>query len=328
MGRGPHRQRLTRDEAAPPRPVLVLAGPTASGKSALALAAAERAQGTLVNADSIQLYRDLAVLTARPDAASLARVPHRLYGTLDASERCSAGRWRGLAEHEIDAAHAAGRLPILVGGTGLYLRALMRGLADVPPVPEALRQALEARLAAAGAPALHAELAAADPATAARLAPNDRQRILRALGVLEATGRRLSDWLGDAPTASPAPRYRFLAFVLAPPRAELYAAIDRRLAHMAEAGALEEVRRLLDRKLDPGLPAMKAIGVQEFGRFLAGRTSLPAAIAAAQQASRRYAKRQTTWFRNQMPDASRLEGRAAGEQFLERFFHEIFSKIC
>jgi tRNA dimethylallyltransferase len=194
-------------------------------------------------------------------------------------------------------------------------------------VPEPVRAALGRRLAAAGAPALHAELAAVDPATAARLAPNDRQRILRALGVLEATGKPLSDWLADQPTR-PGPHDRFHALVLDPARPALYAAIDARLAAMVEAGAVEEVRALLARGLDPGLPAMKAIGVREFGDFLAGRCDLPAAVAAAQQASRRYAKRQLTWFRNQLPDAPRLAGSVTDEQFLERFFHEIFSKIC
>jgi tRNA dimethylallyltransferase len=327
MGGGPHRQELTRAVQHRSTAVLVLAGPTASGKSALALAIAERFHGTVVNADSMQLYAELAVLTAQPDATSLARAPHRLYGVLDAAERCSAARWRAMAEREIDAARAAGRLPIVVGGTGLYLRALMQGLADVPPVPEPIRAALGRRLAAAGARALHAELAAIDPATAARLAPNDRQRILRALGVLEATGRPLSEWLASASVAA-GPPYRFHPYVLDPPRPALYAAIDARLAAMAEAGAIEEVRALLARGLDPGLPAMKAIGVREFGDFLAGRCALSAAVAAAQQASRRYAKRQLTWFRNQLPEANRLAGTLTNEQFLERFFHEIFSKIC
>lgn len=308
--------------------VLVIAGPTASGKSGLALALAERFDGTIVNADSMQLYRELAVLSARPDAASLARAPHRLYGVLDAAERCSAARWRVLAVQAIDEALAAGRLPILVGGTGLYLRALMTGLADIPPVPEAIRAALTRRLAATGAPALHAELARGDPETAARLEPNDRQRIIRALGVLEATGRPLSTWLAAGPKGRGDGRYRYLAYVLDPPRAALYAAADARLAAMVGAGALDEVAALIARRLDPDLPAMQAIGVREIARHLAGRCDLPTALAAAQQATRRYAKRQLTWFRNQMPEATRLSIESPIEQFLERFFHEIFAKIC
>ncbi len=328
MGGGPHRQELARGAPGVTAAVLVVAGPTASGKSGLALAVAERFDGTLVNADSMQLYRELAVLTARPDAASFARAPHRLYGALDAAERCSAARWRAMAERAIDEALAAGRLPILVGGTGLYLRALMTGLADVPPVPEPIRAVLAKRLAIVGAPVMHAELALGDPATAARLEPNDRQRILRALGVLEATGRPLSAWLATAPLADGGRRYRYLAYVLDPPRPALYAACDARLAAMLEAGVLAEVATLLARKLDPGLPAMKAIGLPEFARYLAGRCDLASALAAAQQATRRYAKRQVTWFRNQLPDAIRIHDDPKSEQFLERFFQEIFSKIC
>jgi tRNA dimethylallyltransferase len=328
MGGGPHRQELARAAASEVPAVVVIAGPTASGKSGLALALAERLEGTVVNADSMQLYRELAVLSARPDAASFARAPHRLYGVLDAAERCSAVRWRAMAEAAIDEAHAAGHLPILIGGTGLYLKALMTGLADIPPVPEPTRAALAKRLGALGAPALHAELAALDPPTAARLEPNDRQRILRALGVLQATGRPLSDWLATEPAAPGPGRRRYLAYVLDPPRSALYAATDARLAAMVEAGALDEVAALLARGLDPGLPAMKAIGVPEFGRHLAGKCDLATALAAAQQATRRYAKRQLTWFRNQLPEASRLVENPNGEQFMERFFHEIFAKIC
>jgi len=303
---------------------LIVAGPTASGKSAFALAIAERLGGTLINADSMQLYRDLAVLTARPDAAALARAPHRLFGSLDAADACSVGRWLTLAETEIAGTIAAGRLPVLVGGTGLYFRALTVGLAAIPPVPAAIRDDLADRMRRDGAPAMHARLAEVDPATAVRLAPRDGQRILRALAVEKATGRPLSAWLA---ASGAAPRYRYAAYLLDPPRAELYAACDARLAAMMAAGAIEETRALLARKLDPALPAMKAIGVAEIGRYLAGSESLAATVAATQQATRRYAKRQITWFRHQMPEATRLPIDLQIEKYSERFFPEIFSKF-
>lgn len=303
---------------------LIVAGPTASGKSAFALAIAERLGGTLINADSMQLYRDLAVLTARPDAAALARAPHRLFGSLDAADACSVGRWLTLAETEIAGTIASGRLPVLVGGTGLYFRALTVGLAAIPPVPAAIRDDLADRMRRDGAPAMHARLAEVDPATAARLAPRDGQRILRALAVEKATGRPLSAWLA---ASGAAPRYRYAAYLLDPPRAELYAACDARLAAMMAAGAIEEARALLARKLDPALPAMKAIGVAEIGRYLAGSESLAATVAATQQATRRYAKRQITWFRHQMPEATRLPIDLQIEKYSERFFPEIFSKF-
>lgn len=313
-------------------PVLVIAGPTASGKSALALALAERLGAVLVNADSMQLYRELAVLTARPSEAELATVPHRLFGILPAAEPCSAGRWRELALAEIAAAHTQAQLPILVGGTGLYLEALMRGIAQTPSVPASVREKVRARLAALGPAALHAELARRDPHAAARLQPGDRQRILRALEVLEATGKPLSQWQAEAARAAPA-GLAFETVLLMPPRAALYAACDRRFAHMVEAGALDEVRALLALGLDPGLPAMKAIGVAELGAYLAGKTSLAGAIRAGQQATRRYAKRQFTWFRHRLPEATCIEADPldsafADEQFLERYFHGFFSKIC
>lgn len=314
------------------KPVLVIAGPTASGKSALGLALAKRLGGVLVNADSMQLYRELSVLTARPSEAEMAAVPHRLFGILPASEPCSAGRWREMALAGIAAAHAQARLPILVGGTGLYLEALMRGIAETPSVPAPVREAVRARLAAEGPAALHAELAARDPVSAAKLEPADRQRIARALEVLEATGRPLSQWQAEAAQAPPA-GLAFEVFLLMPPRAALYAACDRRFARMVETGALDEVRALRALALDPALPAMKAIGVAELGAYLAGKTGLAEAIRAAQRATRRYAKRQFTWFRHRLPEAVRIEADPldpafASEQFLERFFRDFFSKIC
>ncbi len=282
-------------------PVVVVAGPTGSGKSALALAIAERHGGTIVNADSMQVYRELRVLTARPDEAALARAPHALYGVIPAAERCSAGRWRALALEAIAAAHDAGRLPVVVGGTGLYLDALARGLAPIPPIPEAVRRSVHDLVAEIGVEAAHARLAARDPVTAARLSATDAQRIARALEVLEVTGRTLSDWQTDGQAEDV--RLDIFTLLIDPPREALYAACDARHERMISAGAVDEVRSLSALGLDPALPAMKALGVRELAAFVAGRTTLAAACAAGQKATRNYAKRQMTWFRNRVaPD--------------------------
>lgn len=309
-------------------PVVVVGGPTASGKSALALALAEEFGGTVINADSMQVYRELAVLTARPGPADLARAPHRLYGMLGVAERCSAARWRDLAMAEIAASHRAGRLPILAGGTGLYLKALLVGLSPIPDIPPAIRAAALARVAALGAPALHAELGRRDPVMAARLQPADRQRLVRAWEVLEATGRSLADWQSEPPRRGPEePALAPIVFVLEPPRPALYAACDSRLAAMLAAGALDEVAALDRLGLAATLPALKAVGVPELLAHLRGELTLPDALAAAQQATRRYAKRQITWFRHQMGEATRLSPAGIGAQYLESLTAEIFSNI-
>lgn len=281
------------------RPVVLVAGPTASGKSALALDLTEALDGVVINADSMQVYRDLSVVTARPRAEDLARAPHRLYGVVDGAERCSAARWRAMAITEIDAAHRDGRLPIVAGGTGLYLRALTEGFSDIPDVPDAIHATAVARHAELGGEAFHAALAERDPEMAARLNPGDSQRLVRAWEVLEATGRSLAEWQAG-PVSGPPPGYRFLTIVLLPPRETLYAACDRRFAAMMESGAVEEVQALLARALDPRLPVMKVLGVPEIARFLDGETDRDTAIGQAQQATRRYAKRQMTWIRNQI----------------------------
>ncbi len=301
-------------------PLILIGGPTASGKSALALAIAEEFAGTVINADSMQIYRDLAILTARPGPADEARAPHRLYGVLDAADPCSAVRWRDLAEGEIAAAEARGSLAVVVGGTGLYLRALVDGLADIPPVPAATRaeaRRLHQRLGGAG---FRVCLAARDPAGAARLAAGDTQRLLRAYEVIAATGRPLGDWQQDQVAGQR--RANVATLVLMPPRPSLYAACEARFAAMVAAGALEEVRALLARRLDPALPAMKAVGVPELARHLAGAIPLDEAIRLGQQATRRYAKRQVTWFRHQMPEA-----KVIAAQFSESLLQEIFSFI-
>jgi tRNA dimethylallyltransferase len=247
---------------------------------------------------------------------------------LAGSTACSAGRWRELAVAEIEAARGAGRLPVVVGGTGLYLRALARGLADLPQIPDELRRAARARHEALGGPAFYAELAARDPATAARLEPGDSQRLIRAWEVLEATGRPLAEWQASDPgRRSP---YRFLRFVLMPPRQALNAACDGRFLGMLENGALDEVRALLALDLDPALPVMKALGVAELAAHLGGALALEAAAARARQATRRYAKRQMTWLRTQLPNdlaAGDVSPILLDAQYSKSLDNEIFTNI-
>ncbi len=280
---------------------ILIAGPTASGKSALALALAEKLNGTIVNADSMQVYRDLRVLTARPTAQDEARAPHRLYGHVDAAENYSVGRWCRDVGAVLGELADARRVAILVGGTGLYFKALTTGLAAVPPIPPEIREDVRARLQSEGVAALHAELARIDPSTGQRLMPNDRSRISRALEVMLATGRSLSDWHREGmPPLIDATRAAKVFITCE--RAELVRRIETRFADMLQAGAFEEVRRLAARKLDPALPAMKAHGVPWLIRHLNGEITLAAATGGAVMDTRRYAKRQLTWFRNQMKD--------------------------
>ncbi|HXQ51073.1 MAG TPA: tRNA (adenosine(37)-N6)-dimethylallyltransferase MiaA [Stellaceae bacterium] len=302
-------------------PLVIIAGPTASGKSALALALAREFAGTVINADSMQVYRDLYILSARPGPDAEALAPHRLYGTIDAAESCSVGRWRGLALAEIAAARGAGRMPVLVGGTGLYLHALMHGLAPVPAIPAEHRAAARALHQEIGGAAFHARLAMRDPEGASRLAPGDTQRLVRAWEVVAATGRPLGAWQRLAP---PPDDQRVSCILLLPPRAELYAACDARFRVLMERGAVAEVEALLARGLAAELPAMKAVGVREIASFIAGRTSREAAIAAAQQATRRYAKRQYTWLRSRMEG---LRSLTLDAQYSERYLPEIFAFI-
>jgi tRNA dimethylallyltransferase len=277
-------------------PAILVAGPTASGKSALALALAERLGGVVINADSMQVYRELRIITARPSDEDLARAPHVLYGVRPAAEAGTAAWWRGAALAEMEAARASGRVPILCGGTGLYFAALAEGLAEVPPVPEPARAEARRLLAAEGAAALHARLAALDPETAAALRPSDSQRVARAYEVVTGTGRGLRAWQLEGGTG-PAP-WRFAAVVLDPPRDTLRAAIAARWAAMLEGGALEEVRALGAQGLDPALPAMRAHGVPELLAHIGGLMTLEAASARAILNTGQYTKRQATWFRH------------------------------
>lgn len=280
---------------------VLIAGPTASGKSALALELALAAGGVVINADSMQVYRDLRIITARPTAADEALVPHRLYGHVDAAVNFSAGAWVSDAAKALDEARAQGRLPIFIGGTGLYFKALTAGLSVVPPIPAEVRDDVRARLERNGVEALHAELARRDPAAAERLNLRDRTRIARALEVIEATGRSLLDWHreGQPPLL---PKDSFRAVFLAPERDELYARIDARFDAMLGAGALREVERLAARHLDPLLPAMKAHGVPALIRHLRGELGLEEAASIGRADTRHYAKRQFTWFRHQLPE--------------------------
>ena len=280
---------------------VLIAGPTASGKSALALDLAESLSGVIVNADSMQVYRDLRVITARPTADDEARAPHKLYGFVDAAENYSVGRWCRDVEQVLMEIGKQRRVPILVGGTGLYFKALTSGLAAVPPIPADIRASVRGRLQHAGAPALHAELMRLDPATAQRVTANDRSRISRALEVVLATGRVLSDWHreGLPPLIDPA---RAVKVFITCERKELVRRIETRFDTMMKSTALDEVWRLAERKLDPTLPAMKAHGVPWLIRNLNGEISREDAVAGAVMDTRRYAKRQLTWFRNQMKD--------------------------
>lgn len=277
-------------------PVALIAGPTASGKSALALALAERAGGVVINADSAQVYRDLAIVSARPGAAEMAQAPHRLYGTRDGADACSAADWAADARAEIAAAHGAGRLPILAGGTGLYIRTLIEGIAPVPEIDRAVRSGVRA-LSAGEA---HEALVREDPAAAARIRPGDTTRAQRALEVVRATGRTLKDWqaekvggIGDAVALRP--------LILLPPRDWLHARCDERFEKIFSDEGIEEVRLLLARNLPALAPVMRAIGVREIAAYLRGKMSREQALAAGKIATRQYAKRQYTWFRRQPP---------------------------
>lgn len=275
------------------RQALIIAGPTCSGKSGLALALAERLGGTVINADSMQVYRELRIITARPTPEDEALAPHRLYGVRPAAEPGSVAWWRAAALREMRDAE----LPILCGGTGLYLQSLAQGIADIPDPGPAARAEARGLLSAEGAEALHSRLAAADPDTAATLRPSDGQRLARAWEVLRGTGQGLRAW--QAATGVPAP-FRFKLVRLDPPRGELRAAIAARFDAMLEAGAVEEVRDLLALGLDPALPAMRAHGVPELGAYLRGEVGIEEARNRAVLATGRYVKRQSTWFRNRV----------------------------
>lgn len=311
------------------RDVLVVGGPTASGKSTLALDLARRFDGVVVNGDALQVYRDLRILSARPGPEEEAAVPHRLYGVLDGSERCTVARWRTMALDAIADAFAEGRIPVVAGGTGLYLRSLMQGIADIPDIPPEIRQSTAELHAFLGGEAFREELARRDPKAAARLHPGDRQRLVRAFEVMAATGRSIVDWQAAPGSAPDGLAFHFIG--LMPPREVLYAACDNRFQAMLEEGALEEARALDARRLPPDLPVMKAVGVPELRRHLSGELPLAEASALARQSTRRYAKRQLTWFRHQAPktgDGGNVHNSHTSDtQYSEKLLDQILSNI-
>lgn len=304
------------------KPVVVIAGPTASGKSALAVDLAERLSGVVINADSMQIYRGLETLTSAPGAEMHARAPHFLFGVLSPDQICSAGEWREMAIAEIQSAHEADRVPVVVGGTGLYLQTLMAGIAQMPAIPSNIRDRVRARLTREGSAALHERLKQADPVTANRLSRHDSQRICRALEVLEATGRSLTDWQREEFRPADLDELKFYTVLLMPPREELYPACDARFCRMLESGALDEVQILSDLALDPELPAMKALGVPHLLAHLRGELTLEDARRLGQQATRRYVKRQVTWFTRQI-----VADLVIKSQYNERYLDKIFPKI-
>ncbi len=295
--------------------IVLIGGPTASGKSALALRLAREKNGNVINADAMQVYAELPVLTAQPGIKDKAEISHLLYEVMDPSESSSAGKWLALARTAIAKTRAEGRIPIVVGGTGLYFEALTKGLADIPSVPDNVRNEAQRLYADWGEEKFRSALARRDPDSAARIASNDKQRLIRAFEVVEHTGKTLGDWhkSGGASGAENAVERRLVL----PPRDKLYEACDRRFRNMIDGGALDEVRRLLERNLSPDLPAMKILGVREIAAFLRKEMSLEDAVSKAQQHTRNYAKRQMTWFRNRWPKETITEnfvGRATPDR--------------
>jgi tRNA dimethylallyltransferase len=303
--------------------IWLIAGPTASGKSALALRLAREIAGEIVNADALQLYRDLRVLSARPSEAEIAQAPHHLFGIADGADGWSVGRWLRAAQAVLAEIAERGRPAILAGGTGLYFRSLTQGLAEAPAAPAEVIAGVEQLYDHDGEAAVREALRGVDPAADARIAPNDRQRLTRALAVWRATGRPLSAW--QAETSAPLAALAWRGVVVEPPRAALYARCDARLVRMVETGALEEAATLMARGLDPRQPVMKAVALRELASAAAGEIPLPAAIEAAQTATRRYAKRQMTWFRHQSAAWPRIDAESAEDQW--RSFLALFGDL-
>ncbi len=295
---------------------VLIAGPTTSGKSAFALEVAQILRGTVVNADSMQVYADLRIITARPTEAEERLAPHELYGVIDGAENFSVGRYVSLAETVLARLLDHAALPIITGGTGLYFKALEEGLSDLPPVPQAIRDVVRDEAEGRPTPELHAELTSVDPDTAARLRPSDRLRILRALEFQRATGGSLSAAQGSR-RAGPLTGLRLARFFLAPPRDVLHERVNARFSAMIDSGAIEEVARLAARRLDPALPVMRAHGVPGLIAHLDGRATLDEAIARGQADTRAYVKRQFTWFRHQMAGWRWLESEADRQEALQ-----------
>ncbi|VXC74814.1 tRNA dimethylallyltransferase [Oceanicaulis sp. 350] len=285
--------------------ILLLAGPTASGKSALSLHAARALDGEIINADSMQVYDGLSVITARPEPQEMAGVPHHLFGVMDPGERCSVGAWAKLAVDAVREITGRGKRVVFVGGTGLYFKALVEGLAPTPEVPQAISDEVAALYERGGLEAVRAEAEALDPVGAARIEAGDRQRLMRLIAVARVAGRPLSDIQAETrPLIDPR---RAVGVVIAPDREALYARIEARFDQMVAHGALEEARAIAERRLSPDLPAMKAVGLPPLIAHVQGRLELDEAIDLAKRDTRRYAKRQYTWFSNQHPDWKRVQ---------------------
>ena len=301
-------------------PLALIAGPTASGKSALALELARRRHGVIINADSAQVYRDLRIVSARPGAEEEAEVPHRLYGYRDGAKPCSAAEWAADARTEIREAHQAGQLPILVGGTGLYIRTLLEGIAPIPDIDPKIRAAVRAMMVGES----HAALTKEDPTAAKRLHPSDTTRLARALEVVRSTGKPLTDWQKER-IGGISGEVELKPLILLPPRDWLYERCDQRFEMMMGEEGLEEVRRLISRDLNPLLPVMRAIGVREMADFLKRKLSREDAFLAGQTATRQYAKRQYTWFSRQPPKEwpvwGELVNRTCEEEMLAALIH-------
>ena len=312
---------MTHNAQSSPNTGLIIAGPTASGKSAAALAVAIKFNGVIINADSMQVYREFRTLTSRPSVENEAKVPHKLYGALSVTESFNVGKWRKLAIVEIKKAFDQSSLPIICGGTGLYLKALVNGLPPTPYIPNSVRAEIQERLVREGSESLHSELVARGDKIANRLAPGDSQRVSRALEVLVASGKSLSAWQ-SMPAIGANNKFKFKTILLDPPRKELYEVCGKRFEKMIKEGAVDEVRAFKKLNLGSNQPASRILGVPEISAYLAGEHDLADAVARAQQATRRYAKRQMTWFRNQIiPDLH------IRRQFSESICNDIFSFI-
>jgi tRNA dimethylallyltransferase len=303
------------------KPVVIIAGPTACGKTKLALEIAETFDGEIVNADSMQVYEELRILTARPSDEEMARVPHHLFGCLSVSERCSAGRWLGMAQAALADIHDRGKLPIIVGGTGLYLKALTDGLAPIPEVPAEIFEGVQAHFDDVGGERFKTELALVDAAAAERLPATDRQRLIRAAAVFAATGQTLSDWQ-KAQTSAPGYAARYGTVLLMPPRDEMYDAINKRFDQMMDLGAMAEAKAFAELGIADDLPSARAVGVAELLREIRGEIALETAVSKAKTASRNLAKRQMTWFRRQI-----RADLTSDEKYMERDNDRIFSFI-
>ena len=295
-------------------PILIVAGPTASGKSALALDLADAFDGVVINADSMQVYKELRVLSARPDDSETSRAPHRLYGVLSGREACSAGKWREMAMAEIADCHANGKLPIITGGTGMYLNALTQGIAPIPDVPARIRDTVTDELDALGHAVFFEKLKHDDPETAATLDGTNTQRLIRAAEVFAHTGRGLASWHKEP--------VKFKKLCYMPPRDILYDRCNRRFDLMIEQGAIDEVRDLLTLRLPQTAPVMKAVGVRELSSHLAGEIDLDTAKEKSQRETRRYAKRQLTWFRHQMSDKEIIDAQYS-ESLAAKMRHDV-----